>query len=94
MQRMLALMQVLDKKGPHKQVFFHAHGPEDTASFRRLGNTKAHDLMALVFAQVLAVKHDGSLGCIHQAADGKESGALACAVGAKQGHYLALMHMQ
>src|SRR4029079_2908660 len=79
-------------EGAHFQVFENGHPRKDATAFGRLNYAQLHDLVRGHAADPVSVQRDLTSGGMKQARDRLECRALACAIGADQGHDLALLH--
>ena len=75
----------------HFQVLLHGHLQENPASLRHLSQALGQQLAGIGVGDVFVTEGDGALAGVHQAGDGFQDGALACAVGADQGHDLSFV---
>jgi hypothetical protein len=83
-------MHRIGDDGAHLQIFVDAHAREDTPAFRHLGHAPQHDLVGRQTGDVLAFQPDRAGPRARAAADRHQQGRLAGAVGADQGHDLAM----
>ena len=60
------------------------------AALRHVGQAQIDDGIGRDLLQILAVQRDGAGGGVQQAGDGVQRGGLARAVGADEGHQLAV----
>ncbi len=93
----LHLLEVLDLgtgEPAHQQVLVDRQAREDPATLRRLPDSLADDFVGRNVGDVGALELHPAGARVEQAADGLESGGLAGAVGADQGHDLAAVDLE
>lgn len=80
--------------GAHFQVFLHGHLGKHMTALRHMGQPQPDDGVGGDRLEVRAVQRDGAGGGAQQSEDGMQRGGLARAVGADQGHQLAVAYRQ
>ena len=78
----------------HLEVLGHRQGREHALPAGHHGDAEPGDLVGRRAGDVAPVEDDRAVGRRHDAGDGLEQGRLAGAVGAEQGHDLALAHLE